>query len=194
MSVYTDLSTDNLFVGTVNELFIDWPNLVYQSDIDNLGLLNTYSTLNIGESGKSISLKKSAGLVSSYVIVLPPTQGDANTILCNDGSGNLSWDNKSQNSYTESVITVSSDTVLVESNNNVKVDAASNNVTITLPVVDRYTEFFIVISDIIDGNSVTVNTTEGQTFDGENKTEFVLTNKHQKIQVKNMGDTIWYTV
>lgn len=194
MSVYTDLSTDNLFVGKVNELVIDWPNLVYQSDIDNLGLLNTYSTINIGEGEKSVSLKKPADLVSSYDIVLPPAQGGANTILCNDGSGNLSWVEKPQSGYAESVITVSSDTVLVEGNNNVKVDASSNNVTVTLPVVDKYTEFFVVISDITDGNSVTVGAEGGQTFDSETKTEFVLTKKHQKIQVKNIGGTIWYTV
>jgi len=194
MSVYTDLSTDNLFVDTVNELVIDWPNLVYQSDLDSLGLLNTYSTVNIGDGEKSVSLKKPSDLESSYDIVLPPTQGGTNTILCNDGSGNLSWENKTQDSYTGIVITVSADTVLVESNNNVKVDASSNNVKITLPVVDKYTEFFVVVSDIVDGHSVTVSTTAGQTFDGETKTEFVLTKKHQKIQVKNMGDTIWYTV
>lgn len=48
-------------------------------------------SLRMWAGGNSIELKPAATITSSHSLVLPGTQGSANTYLKNDGSGNLTW-------------------------------------------------------------------------------------------------------
>jgi hypothetical protein len=63
-----------------------------------------------------ILIKAPDTLTSSYTLVLPPNDGDPNSVLTNDGDGNLTWGAGSANSTLTGITTVTG-TFDVDSNN-----------------------------------------------------------------------------
>jgi hypothetical protein len=193
MSVYTEVLTDDIIInGKVNDLSIDWPNIAYKSDIDNITLstLNTADQLTIGDESSGVVLKSNSS--TKYDIVFPANQGSSGSVLQNDGTGNMVWAEMVSNST--SPLPVSDDYNLTTVDKNVMVDASSKSIIITLPDVSDYSEVFIVVGNISGNNNVTINAISGYTFDGDEKLSFVLTKKHQKIQLKCLGTNVWYTI
>ncbi len=57
-------------------------------------------------NASSVSISAPTSGISTYSLILPPTQGGAGTSLTNDGSGNLSWATGGTGSVTQNTYTV----------------------------------------------------------------------------------------
>lgn len=195
MSVFTELHTDDIQInGRVNGFQVDWEDISYKKDLGNQNvsdITNTVEKLTLGDENAGVVLKNSPDATTKYDLVFPSGQGVSGSVLKNNGTGVLSWSTIEEKN---NVITVVSDTELNGRDSNVIVEAESKSVTLTLPEVTGCKDVFIVVGKLTNNNTVTIIAKPGYSFDGELKKSFILTKKHQKIQLKCLGTAVWYSV
>lgn len=66
----------------------------FQSNVGSPAILMDFpatGTMRMWSAGNYVEMKPAATITASHSLLLPGTQGSANTYLKNDGSGNLSW-------------------------------------------------------------------------------------------------------
>lgn len=107
-------------------------NVFQTPDTGSGGGVNITSggSLNLADSTNTGTFQMAYASTNSYIVIMPPSQGDDNSVLINDGSGNLSWgpaSNIVQNTTDSSDILVTTSTSFQDSTFGVTITPSSTS-------------------------------------------------------------------
>jgi hypothetical protein len=120
----------------------------------------------------------------------PATQGSLNSVLTNDGSGNLAWVSASSQNNTAPIATKTANYTMTSSDGTVLVDASSGAITITLPAAASSAErIFTIKKKDVTANIVTVDANASELIDGS--TTYPLSTQYEAIKIQSDGTAWW---
>lgn len=120
----------------------------------------------------------------------PATQGSSNSVLTNDGSGNLSWASASSQNNTAPIATKTANYTMTSSDGTVLADASSGAITITLPAAASSAErIFTIKKKDVTANIVTVDANASELIDGF--TTYLLSTQYEAIKIQSDGTAWW---
>lgn len=147
-----------------------------------------------GDTTETVTIAAPVTVTSNYSLLLPGTQGTSDTILSNDGSGNLSWSNPST---IYSITTVNAATYTALSTDHfINVNYTTTGAcTITLPEIATVGKIVYEITDT-GGNAnefnITINVNAADTVIGD--TSVIISENYNSVTLANDGANKWLVI
>lgn len=160
------------------------------NDIINLETITFRETG--GDTTETTTISAPATITANYTMFLPGTQGTADTVLSNDGSGNTSWSNPST-IYSFTDVNTATYNILVTDHYIGVSYSTTGTSTLTLPLIATSGK---VVYEIIDTggmagtNNITVDTTGGDTISGDSN--IIISENYNAVSLTNDNSSSWY--
>jgi hypothetical protein len=149
------------------------------------------SALSVGASSQfQVSSSGDLTRINDIPYSFPSSQGSANSILTNNGSGTLSWTSGAAQNSTAPISTKTANYTLASSDGTILADASSGAITMTLPSAASAVErIFTIKKKDITANIVTVDADASELIDGA--TTYTLSTQYEAIKIQSDGSAWW---